>query len=221
MTGQERNERCACGSGKKFKKCCLLKEWQNSVSADPPKSTVPNPAPTIVWHYTVGACIERILADRELRPSTMAQGREKGILWFSANPDWEPTAGKALVVNGSKQPLDRAGTEQWYGGLYRIGASPSVLTSWTELKQMTGYKPESITILEKWASKLQANPLDWWGARDKIGSEHWLTIEHFDDGWKELHQHDEISPAPLPITTLVQPTASEIAAFWASRNLHV
>jgi hypothetical protein len=26
----ERNKSCGCGSGKKFKNCCLIKQWQNA-----------------------------------------------------------------------------------------------------------------------------------------------------------------------------------------------
>src|SRR5690242_7344783 len=109
-----------------------------------PLTVLSQPAPSIVWHYTVGVAIKNILVDGELHLSTMAKGREKSILWFSANPDWEPSAVKAIELNSRKIPLDRAGTEQLYGGLYRIGVSPSVLISWTDMKKT--YTPESVEI---------------------------------------------------------------------------
>lgn len=185
--------------------------------ASPLKPVLPIPVPPLVWHYTVGACIERILADGELHVSAMAEGRGQPILWFSANPEWEPTAGKKIIVDGKSQPLDRTGTEQWYGGLYRIGVSPSILKLWAELKQttITKYKPEAMTRFENWGKSLGANPLDWWGTFDNVRSEHWVTIERFDGGWRELHQHDEIPPASLPMP-IIQPNASEIATFWKS-----
>jgi|SRR6266850_433247 len=175
-----------------------------------PSPVVSRPAPSIVWHYTVGAAIKQIRADGELRLSTMAQGREKSILWLSANPDWEPSAVKTIVLNSKKIPLDKAGTEQLYGGLYRIAVSSSLLISWAEMKQ--AYKPESVEILED-AKRFGANPLDWWCSPSKVRSEHWMAIERFNDGWQVLRQ-DEIPESRMP-------TTSDILTFLESRDIDV
>jgi hypothetical protein len=176
----------------------------------PLKSVPPKPEPSIVWHYTVGAAIKQIHSDGELHLSTMAQGREKSILWFSANPDWEPSAVKTILLNSRKIPLDKTGTEQLYGGLYRIAVSSSLLISWAEMKQ--AYKPESVEILED-AKRFGANPLDWWCSPSKVRSEHWMATERFSDGWQELRQ-DEIPESHLP-------TTSDILTFLESRNIDV
>jgi hypothetical protein len=186
---------------------------------DLPSKPLPKPTPPIVWHYTVGACIERILSDGELHLSPMAGGHGQSILWFSANPEWEPTAAKAIIVNGEKQPLDRTDTERLYGGLYRIGVSTAILSPWTDLQQITKYKPEAITRFEDWGKKRGANPLDWWGCINKVDASHWQTIErHVDVEWRELHQNDEIPQSHLTMKDFTRPTASEISAFWKSRG---
>jgi len=175
-------------------------------------STTPvlsQPAPSIVWHYTVGAAIKKILADGELHLSTMGKGQDKSLLWFSVNPDWEPSAGKSITIDGKKKPLDKDGTAKLYGGLYRIGVPRSILISWADMKKM--YKPESIEALESW-KKIGANPLDWWCSPDIVNSKHWSAIEQFDDEWRELRR-DEIPESRLP-------TIPEISAFLKSRNIN-
>src|SRR5437660_1333520 len=108
-------------------------------SAVSPLTPVPQePTPSIVWHYTVGAAIKKILADGELHLSTMGKGREKSILWFSANSDWEISATKRMMHTKDNKSrnllLGKEGTKQLFGGLYRIGVSPSLLTSWADLR---------------------------------------------------------------------------------------
>jgi hypothetical protein len=176
----------------------------------PAMAKVQHSLPSIVWHYTVGACIEQVLRDGELHLSTMAQGREKSILWFSANPEWEQTARKTIVLDGKKISLDRSGTEQLYNGLYRIGVSSHLLTPWSDLQKL--YKPESVSTLED-ARRFGSNPSEWWGSLTPIKSEHWLTKERFDKVWRELNEV-EIPKAHLP-------TILEIMAFLESRNLSI
>jgi hypothetical protein len=168
------------------------------------------PPPEFVWHYTVGACIEKILADGELRPSTMAQGREKSILWFSTNSEWEQSARKVIVLDGKKISLDKLGTEQLYNGLYRIGVPSHLLTPWSDLQKL--YKPESVSTLED-ARRFGSNPSEWWGSLTPIRSEHWFKKERFDKVWRELNEA-EIPKAHLP-------TLTEILAFLELRNLSI
>jgi hypothetical protein len=49
------------------------------------------------WHYTVRDRLRRIFGDGLIRPSTaLVPAGEKPAVWFSANPDWEPSANKAI-----------------------------------------------------------------------------------------------------------------------------
>jgi hypothetical protein len=48
MTTAGRNEPCPCGSGKKYKKCCLAKDEAAAAAARPPPPP-PAPKPRIPW----------------------------------------------------------------------------------------------------------------------------------------------------------------------------
>jgi Tfp pilus assembly protein PilF len=51
MTTAGRNDPCPCGSGKKYKKCCLVKDEAAAAAARPPPPP-PAPKPRLPWTIT-------------------------------------------------------------------------------------------------------------------------------------------------------------------------
>jgi hypothetical protein len=169
-----------------------------------PLNPVPVPAPSIVWHYTVGAAIERILADGKLNLGLLA--RRYSVLWFSANPVWELSAGKRI----GNLHLDKTGTENYYGGLYRIGVSPSGLTAWNEWKAALRPNPQSLVEFERYG-----NPSEWWCSFGVVERNRWKTVERLiDNKWQALFQHDVILPAIVKTQEIAPPGREEVAGFW-------
>jgi hypothetical protein len=131
--------------------------------------------PSTVWHYTVGACIEQIRADRQLKLGWLS--RRYPVLWFSANPVWEPSAAKK-GDNGRR--LNKEETALRYGGLYRISVVPTGLTPWNDWKRALKANPQSLIEFESYG-----DPLEWWCSFNAVQSSRWKSIERLtDDKWQ-------------------------------------
>ena len=51
--------------------------------------------PAVLWHYTIVHCLRSILAEGVIRPPTVGLAKnQKGVVWFSASPDWDPSANR-------------------------------------------------------------------------------------------------------------------------------
>lgn len=141
----------------------------------------------MVWHYTLGVYIYQIVESGEIRLSNNTKDRP--IVWFSSNPDWEETARRNFNTNGVRIPLDRQETEKYGHGLYRIGVYPdrADLKPWLRLKSMARLSPRSVELLVSSAESVGANPYDWWGSVSPVPKRYWESIERFENGeWKSI-----------------------------------
>jgi hypothetical protein len=143
----------------------------------------------LLWHYTVGQWLRLILRDGLIRPATaFLPPDEKPVVWFSRNPDWEPTANKIRGnSDGSVVCLDMHGTAELGEGLARIGVAPQVAPyNWHQLKKLAGTKSAMARALEEAAIRQGSSPRDWYGTFDPVPREKWLSIEvrrSADDPW--------------------------------------
>ena len=92
----------------------------------------------LVWHYTTGQNFIEIVDSGELRPTVVGvQPPERGILWFSAHPQWEPTACKLLIRgDGTARRLSMEETYVRGRGLVRFGIDRRLLTPWNQLPRI-------------------------------------------------------------------------------------
>lgn len=85
----------------------------------------------LAWHYTTGEFAVRIAEAGVLLPTDAFIGpRERPVLWFSMEQDWEPTASKWCWQGSAVRKLDRWETCAAGRGLARFGIDPSKLIAW-------------------------------------------------------------------------------------------
>ena len=118
----------------------------------------------IAWHYTTGEKYALILASGVLKPATsFVPPNEKPIIWFSLDPEWEPTANKAVFVNGVMKRLTKAETQIMGNGLYRFGVPAKTLHPWPKLASKARMASGIRQGLERTGITLGANPRLWCG----------------------------------------------------------
>jgi hypothetical protein len=143
----------------------------------------------LVWHYTLGIYVHRIIADGQIKLSTGSDGKHRPITWFSQNQEYEYSTLRNLTENGVRRPLDKNETEERGNGLYRIGVSQieTELKPWMRLRRIARLSKRSIYLLETKGRDVGANPFEWWGTLLPVPSKYWKQIEHFKNGsWEEM-----------------------------------
>ena len=142
----------------------------------------------IVWHYTVGEHLTKILTDGEIRPATtMVAVGEKPAVWFSLRDDWEPTANKLIQhPDGSVELGTKETTHENGGGLARIGVAPETAPhDWQAFKRLSGVKPKVASALYNAAIADGASPRDWRVSFSSVPISEWLAIEVWDgENWR-------------------------------------
>ncbi len=142
------------------------------------------------WHYTIGQKLVLILQDGLIKPATAGvPPGEKPIVWFSSNPNWEPTACKATFdENGVFSRLTMAETADLGGGLVRFAVAPETAPhDWRALKDLSGMAGWMAQHLYREGITQGARPGDWWGTFDPVPRSKWIAVQVYDSGrWVDV-----------------------------------
>jgi hypothetical protein len=125
-----------------------------------------------VYHYTAWAKLPAIVASGELRPSSAGAPGEKPLLWFSANPRWEPTATKLRVLAGRVFRMSFAEMEERFGAVrFVLPRNDPRLMKWASACRYAGTPTAPRLALER-AGRLQgANPAHWLAIKSSLAVE--------------------------------------------------
>jgi hypothetical protein len=151
----------------------------------------------MVWHYTVR--LKEIIDSGVILPATAnVPDRERPIVWFSINQDWERTATNAIEgPDGTRVDLDREGLLKHGQTVARIGVGPETAPHhWATLKRLGRIKTRMARGMVRVASECGADPMEWRGTFDPVPSDKWLAIEVYENGFWIPFQY-----APLPAET--------------------
>lgn len=135
----------------------------------------------LAWHYTTGEFAVRIAEAGVLLPTDAFIGpRERPVLWFSMEQDWEPTASKWCWQGSAVRKLDRWETCAAGRGLARFGIDPSKLIAWPALARVARIPPKTADGLVRAGLRQGAVPTRWRGSVDPIPLTECLAIEAWD-----------------------------------------
>ncbi|CAG9171553.1 hypothetical protein [Cupriavidus pampae] len=149
-----------------------------------------------VWHYTVGTPLAAIARSGRLVPGaggTCEHTAEvcHGILWFSRNQQWDPSASKDDKLRADARGLTRAALHARFG-LYRFGlrADDRRLLPWPTVTRVADIDvPDAMTMV---ASGLRcgAAPTDWIGSLTDVPVDE-LVFEAWNGrGWIAADLHE-------------------------------
>jgi hypothetical protein len=126
--------------------------------------------PTLAWHYTLGVHLLRILESGCILPQDTPEtpAVELPVAWFSLNTRFEPSAAKAIVVNGVAQPATLEVMRQLGNGVYRLGTSPRALLGGEALRKAARISKPRWAELLKAAKACGADATEWLGAVDPV-----------------------------------------------------
>jgi len=142
----------------------------------------------VYWHYTTNQGLTGILRDQVIRPATAAvDRRERPIVWFSTNQDWEKTVTKALKYSDGRLVALKTPPQFVRFGVrvrvFRIGVLPqSAPLHWCQLKAMAGIKPKVIKGLVRSAIELGADPSEWRGTFEPVPATEWISLQEWNGG---------------------------------------
>ncbi len=125
-----------------------------------------------LYHYTVGPKLELIQGTGALMPAGFGLAlskREKPVLWWSANPQWEPTAGKVMSLDGGKT-FFRPDLPELHArvGVYRFvlpeqEPTQGKLYPWPDIARVAHIDAREIPGMVKAGVQQGSRPVDWWG----------------------------------------------------------
>lgn len=143
--------------------------------------------PEYLFHYTIGPKVQLIAAAGALRPNRQtvtASAREKAILWWSENPQWEPTANKVMSRDGG-QTFERPSLQELMRvvGVFRFRLSCRNLEALRSVGlkvlpfQQLGLaaridKRDMADMIQR-GLQFGATPAHWWGSFEDVP----LTLE--------------------------------------------
>jgi len=137
----------------------------------------------LAWHYTTGGNFIDIMTSGILMTtSENCPTHERPVLWFSLNPNWEPTAVKGIVENGRRRTATMQETKKLGGGLVRLGYPHSELIPWPKLAKEAGILSRNRKMLEKTGMEQGANPHHWCGSLFPISLDE-LVVEFMNEQW--------------------------------------
>jgi hypothetical protein len=144
--------------------------------------------PTTLWHYTVKNALRQILAEGLIRPASPGLPKgQKGVVWFSAAGDWDPSANRWWrSPEGIAKQLGKDQTIVLGAGLARIGVSPQVANvDWNAYKEQSGVPTKVARALYDAAIKAGSRPRLWYATFASVPRSQWLAVEVWDDelGW--------------------------------------
>jgi len=134
-----------------------------------------------VFHYAPWAYLPAMVQAGQLVPSNSGASNEKPMLWFSANQQWEPTAGKAsgqIAMMTFKQQLA-------VGGCIRFGlpATDSRLMSWKAACTVAGTGRDERRAMERAGKKRGADPSQWFAIAESVPLDQLLLEVFVDNAW--------------------------------------
>ncbi len=138
----------------------------------------------MVWHYTPWACLPRIVDTGALRGSNVGAPGELAMLWFSANPQWEPTATKMLIDKTGKI-LQMTFTQQVVrAGCIRFGlpAGDLRLLDWRAACTAAGTPRATRRNLETVGKSSGGNPAHWFATIAQVPLNE-LCLQVWTNGW--------------------------------------
>ena len=127
-------------------------------------------SPPLAWHYTLGVHLLRILEQGCILPQDTPEtpAVECPVAWFSLNTRFEPSAAKAIVVNGVAQPPTLDVMRQLGNGVYRLGTSPRALLGGEALRKAARISKPRWAELVKAAQACGADVTEWLGSVDPV-----------------------------------------------------
>ena len=143
----------------------------------------------LVWHYTTGQKHSLIMESGELQPTTIGVSYpEKGILWFSSNQYWEPTANKGAKIDGAMVTLSMEETRDNGYGLFRYGMRLDRLHPWKKLIKKSRMSKDVASGLEEVGKEQGADPSHWYGKTTVIPLKRIKSIQTMgdDNQWKDI-----------------------------------
>lgn len=152
----------------------------------------------IVWHYTVGIRFREIRETGAIIPATArVPPGERAIVWFSSHPEWEPTASKGIIVDGTMRKATRDEMVANAGGLVRLGVSRRIARhDWTALRTKSRMSAATAKGLVAAARECGADPAQWFGSFTRVARQHWCAVDVWDAGvWVPLDLSETLSPA--------------------------
>jgi hypothetical protein len=139
---------------------------------------------SLLWHYTIGNSLRRILGDKAIKPSAAYVSKEaKPVVWFSRNQVWDSGATKGLVTEeGGVQPLTMEELRVHGGGLYRIGvARETAPHNFDEFVRLSGISRAMASELRHIAKNKGASLKEWFASFDPVEQSKWLTLETWEN----------------------------------------
>lgn len=125
-----------------------------------------------LWHYTAGHKLPLIREAGALRPNgAKIAPRERPVLWFSAEPVYEPTAIKLVQMLGCAQPRrPNMGELHEMIGVFRfaIGRDDLRIHPWQTVHRLARISPAGVASMLRAGVEIGARPTNWFGILKEV-----------------------------------------------------
>jgi hypothetical protein len=139
-----------------------------------------------LWHYTTKSRLDEIINSGALKVSIANQtnAKEKATLWFSKNPNWEPTATKLAMTESGVKRLTKKEQFDLFG-LGRIQIDENVkLYNWKQFKEFGNANLKLLRKFEEAGIKMGGSPFHWFWTDADVKKDNWLIVEYYDgENW--------------------------------------
>jgi hypothetical protein len=136
--------------------------------------------PEYLFHYTIGPKMPLIAASGMLAPrrfSAATSMREKAILWWSENPQWDASANKVMSFDGGqsfvrpsmRQLQEAAGVFRFRLDCRRPEALQAIglkMVPFGRLQLVARIDPKDMADMVQRGLQFGATPTHWWGSLD-------------------------------------------------------
>ena len=144
----------------------------------------------LIWHYTHGQKLEKILESGELRVSE-AERKLKikpPALWLSKNPIWENTATKNMKTSAGERRMTIEEMHKELGLIrFAFEFDKAAFITWAKYRYKTNTLIKHYMWMESQGIKWGANPNEWFATFKNIPLTKCLAIEKWDGAeWKRF-----------------------------------
>ena len=139
-----------------------------------------------VYHYTTGNKLSLISASQGLIPtSVMIAPKEKPVLWFSKDSDYEPTAIKLIMRSDGKAYRPTMKELHELIGLYRFSFSPrdNRLLTFSQLQRVAHISPQGMSAMVASGLRIGAKPTNWFGVMTAVPLSELIFEEWTGSAW--------------------------------------